>query len=212
MQRLPRGVYTKEFREQAVRLLLEEGLSILQAGQRLSMSPKALANWVSAARRAGDPGRPTAAVDGKRTGTGPVASGSGGRDDGARYFKKSCRVLCQGITTRYALMETLRYQFPLTVLWPRTKAGCIWPGSKTYSGRIVGYAMADHLRQSLVSQALEQALQTRRPRPGLICHADRGSQYCARDCQRRLPAVRRLSVSLFKVFGLNKWLQHERDK
>lgn len=55
-----------------------------------------------------------------------------------------------------------------------------------HSGRIVGYAMADHLRQSLVIQALEQALQTRRPRPGLIGHSDRGSQYCARDYQRRL--------------------------
>ena len=32
------------------------------------------------------------------------------------------------------------------------------------------------------------------------------------DRHRGLPAVRRLSVSLFKVFGLNKWLQHERDK
>ena len=41
----------KEFREQAVRLVLEEGLSIPQAGQRLSMSPKTLANWVGAARR-----------------------------------------------------------------------------------------------------------------------------------------------------------------
>lgn len=29
---------------------------------------------------------------------------------------------------------------------------------------------------------------------------------------RGLPAVRRLPISLFKVFGLNKWLQHERDK
>ena len=51
MQRLPRGVYTKEFREQAVRLVLEEGLSIPQASQRLSMSAKTLANWVGAARR-----------------------------------------------------------------------------------------------------------------------------------------------------------------
>ena len=55
-----------------------------------------------------------------------------------------------------------------------------------HSGRIVGYAMADHLRQSLVIQTLEQALQTRRPRPGLICHSDRGSQYCAWDHQQRL--------------------------
>ena len=51
MQRLPRGVYTKGFRDQAVRLVLEEGLSIPQAGQRLSMLPKTLAHWVGAARR-----------------------------------------------------------------------------------------------------------------------------------------------------------------
>ena len=50
MQRLPRGVYTKEFREQAVRLVLEEGLPIPQAGQRLLMSPKTLTNWVGMAR------------------------------------------------------------------------------------------------------------------------------------------------------------------
>lgn len=51
MQRIPRGVYTKEFREQAVRLVLEEGLTVPQAGQRLSLSPKTLANWIGAARR-----------------------------------------------------------------------------------------------------------------------------------------------------------------
>jgi len=55
-----------------------------------------------------------------------------------------------------------------------------------HGGRIVGYAMADHLRQTLVIQALEQALQTRRPQPGLICHSDRDSQYCACDYRQRL--------------------------
>ncbi len=44
-------MYTKEFREQAVRSVLEEGLPIPQAGQRLSMSPKTLANGVGAAWR-----------------------------------------------------------------------------------------------------------------------------------------------------------------
>lgn len=32
------------------------------------------------------------------------------------------------------------------------------------------------------------------------------------DRHTGLPAIRRLPVALFKVFGLNKWLQHERDK
>ena len=51
MQRLPRGVYTQEFREQAVQLVVEEKLSIPQASQRLSMSPKTLANGAGAACR-----------------------------------------------------------------------------------------------------------------------------------------------------------------
>ncbi len=51
MQKLPKGTYTKEFREQAVKLVLEAGLSLREAGQRLSLSPKTLQNWVNAARK-----------------------------------------------------------------------------------------------------------------------------------------------------------------
>ncbi len=46
-----------------------------------------------------------------------------------------------------------------------------------YSRRCVGWAMADHLRAELVSDALEMALDRRDPAPGLIHHSDRGSQY-----------------------------------
>ena len=46
-----------------------------------------------------------------------------------------------------------------------------------YSRRVVGWAMADHLRAELVVDALEMALWTRRPCPGLIHHSDHGSQY-----------------------------------
>jgi putative transposase len=48
---LPKGTCTQEFREQAVKLVLEEGLSLREAGQRLSLSPKTLQNWVIAARK-----------------------------------------------------------------------------------------------------------------------------------------------------------------
>lgn len=46
-----------------------------------------------------------------------------------------------------------------------------------FSRRIVGWAMADHLRTELVVQALEMALWNRRPAPGVIHHSDRGCQY-----------------------------------
>jgi putative transposase len=46
-----------------------------------------------------------------------------------------------------------------------------------YSRRIVGWAMADHMRAELVVDALQMALRRRKPKPGLIHHSDQGSQY-----------------------------------
>lgn len=45
------------------------------------------------------------------------------------------------------------------------------------SRRVVGWAMADHMRTGLVTDALQMALDQRRPDPGLIFHSDRGCQY-----------------------------------
>jgi putative transposase len=47
----------------------------------------------------------------------------------------------------------------------------------TYSRRIVGWSMANNLKTELVLDALNMAIYTRRPEPGLIHHSDRGSQY-----------------------------------
>jgi putative transposase len=41
-----------------------------------------------------------------------------------------------------------------------------------FSRRIVGWAMADHMRTELVTDALAMAVAARRPRPGLIHHSD----------------------------------------
>lgn len=46
-----------------------------------------------------------------------------------------------------------------------------------FSRRIVGWAMADHLRTELVLGALDMALWNRRPAPGVIHHSDHGCQY-----------------------------------
>jgi putative transposase len=48
-----------------------------------------------------------------------------------------------------------------------------------FSRRIVGWAMADHLRTELVLSALDMALWNRRPAPGVIHHSDHGCQYTA---------------------------------
>lgn len=54
------------------------------------------------------------------------------------------------------------------------------------SRRIVGWKLANHLRAGLVIDALGQALGSRRVRPGLIFHSDRGSQYGSRAYRRIL--------------------------
>jgi len=48
MERLPRGKYTKEFREEAVKLITEEKLSYPEAGRRLQLAPTTIMNWVKA--------------------------------------------------------------------------------------------------------------------------------------------------------------------
>jgi transposase InsO family protein len=45
------------------------------------------------------------------------------------------------------------------------------------SRRVVGWAVADHMRTELVTDALRMAIEHRQPAPGLIFHSDRGTQY-----------------------------------
>ncbi|HZP15324.1 MAG TPA: IS3 family transposase [Nocardioides sp.] len=49
------------------------------------------------------------------------------------------------------------------------------------SRRVVGWALADHMRTELVEEALEMAFIGRRPPPGAIFHSDRGCQYTSKD-------------------------------
>jgi putative transposase len=49
------------------------------------------------------------------------------------------------------------------------------------SRKVVGWALADHMRTELVEEALEMAFTQRRPAAGLIFHSDRGCQYTSKD-------------------------------
>jgi transposase-like protein len=59
LKRSPQGRYTKEFREEAVKLVTEEKLSMPEAARRLSLPPSTLANWMKQykAGRLGDIGK-----------------------------------------------------------------------------------------------------------------------------------------------------------
>lgn len=68
-----------------------------------------------------------------------------------------------------------------------------------YSRRVVGWAMADHLRADLALDALNMALHQRRPlRGALVHHSDRGCQYTAAVYQARL-AAHGITVSMSRT-------------
>ena len=46
MKRLPQGRYTREFREEAVKLVTEEHLGIKEAAKKLSLPQSTLSNWL----------------------------------------------------------------------------------------------------------------------------------------------------------------------
>ena len=58
-----------------------------------------------------------------------------------------------------------------------------------HSRRIVGWAMADHLRRDLVIEALDMAVWRRQPTQSVIHHSDQGSQYTSLAFGRRLREV-----------------------
>jgi transposase InsO family protein len=63
------------------------------------------------------------------------------------------------------------------------------------SRRIVGWAVADHLKTDLVDEALTDALVRRRPASGLVFHSDRGCQYTSAQ-HARLAAAHSVRLSV----------------
>jgi putative transposase len=56
------------------------------------------------------------------------------------------------------------------------------------SRRVLGWAFGEHIDQQLALRALAMALGTRRPRPGVIHHSDRGSPYTSHAYRAALSA------------------------
>ena len=70
---------------------------------------------------------------------------------------------------------------------PTTEGWLYLAGIKDlFTCEVVGHAMGARMTTALVSQALGAAVRAKHPRPGLIHHSDRGSQYCAQAYQDQL--------------------------
>ncbi|MFC1977990.1 transposase [Chloroflexota bacterium] len=53
MKGVPQGRYTKEFREEAVKMVTEESISLPESARRLSLPPSTLATWVKTHHKEG---------------------------------------------------------------------------------------------------------------------------------------------------------------
>jgi transposase-like protein len=116
MQRRQKRQYTAEFRTEAVKLVLEQGVGLAEVARRLDLPAKSLANWVRAAR-AGK------RVDEQRVQ--PVsdleAENSRLRAENARLKMgaRSCEgggVLREGCAVRYAFIEAHRTRYPIQAM------------------------------------------------------------------------------------------------
>ncbi len=59
-----------------------------------------------------------------------------------------------------------------------------------FSRRVVGWAVADHIRAELAIDALQMALGRRRPLAELVHHSDRGTQYASSDYRKALTVAK----------------------
>ena len=69
------------------------------------------------------------------------------------------------------------------ITYIRTVTGWVYTATviDLHSRKVVGYAVADHMRTSLIVEALAAALLTRTPPKGVIFHSDRGCQYTSKE-------------------------------
>jgi transposase InsO family protein len=83
----------------------------------------------------------------------------------------------------------------ITYLWTREGWLYLAVVLDLFARRVVGWAMAEHLRTSLALDALHMALGRRLPEPGLVHHSDRSCQY-ASDAYRAVLARRGILCSM----------------
>ena len=80
------------------------------------------------------------------------------------------------------------YVGDITYLW--TQEGWLYLAVviDLYSRKVVGWSIGSRMKAQLVCDALQMAIWQRRPKPGLIVHSDRGSQYASKAYRRLLKA------------------------
>jgi transposase InsO family protein len=80
------------------------------------------------------------------------------------------------------------YVGDITYIWTREGWLYLAVFIDLFSRRIVGWSMGSRMTTRLVTDALNMAHWQRQPKPGLVVHSDRGSQYASNAYRRLLHA------------------------
>ncbi|MCJ8203964.1 IS3 family transposase [Pseudomonas sp. RGM2987] len=93
--------------------------------------------------------------------------------------------VAENLLNRQFNPERINQSWVADITYIRTRSGWLYLAAvmDLYSRKIVGWAMAPHMRAELVCSAMQLAIAQRQPEPGLIAHSDRGSQYAGTDYQ-----------------------------
>ncbi len=74
------------------------------------------------------------------------------------------------------------------ITYIHTKEGWLYLSAilDVFSRQIIGWHLSKRMTKELVISALQKALFTRKPAPGLVFHSDRGSQYASHEIRKML--------------------------
>ena len=117
------------------------------------------------------------------------------RHEGIRGLRKRRLVRATDSAHRLAVAENIldrRFKPEATntawvgdIAYLRSQEGWLYLATviDLHSRRVVGWCIDDTMHSQLVVRAIEMAVGQRRPAPGPLFHADRGSQYASEDSQ-----------------------------
>ena len=96
--------------------------------------------------------------------------------------------VAENLLNRAFTPQALNQAWTSDITYIRTRSGWLYLAvvMDLCSRRIIGWAMAPHMRTELVCQALTMAQGQRNPAAGVLLHSDRGSQYASNAYQALL--------------------------
>ena len=96
--------------------------------------------------------------------------------------------VAENVLQRQFQPEGINQAWVSDITYIRTSSGWLYLAAvlDLYSRKVVGWSMASEMPAKLVCDALRMGLATREPKPGLVVHSDRGSQYASQEHQQLL--------------------------